>query len=738
MDALRPYQLQALHAVERAAPHNCCAVLPCGAGKTKLGAAITRRVLDRNSAACVLVLCLRTEGVRQWAKELAAEWNINAFEASGNITLGRAQTLKSAQVVLVTYARMLSEQRRAVLKARDSDAGASSADGGIAQNGVVETVSGGSIAARFLEAPQGLLVADECHMVPAPKICDLLEILLGTGCQRRLVGLTGTLLREGGGTDPITDHTGAEVPWPLLGTCVHRETFAQLAPQYLAPVRCIEVRVPPAGKWRKLFARRPLASAVCLSRGKFEVLEHLLARHAQDSLLITVERCEQARLIASTFGIIPLDGSVSSVQMKDYLDRFRRRKIMAFVATHVLDDSADFPELNVVIQMGGFFASRRQEQQRLGRLLRWSPTKRQQWDETGARPTFYVLVHEGTVEERMSQHRTRSVIGVQYEQVSFPELTTSPQSLLEGTTLFHNATPNGWTLSDTLISYVKSAEDAAKAMEDQCFEMAKRTAANLPGGSRRGGKGNDNGDTVVADDRRALMATIRNWLHGSRIEEGGISNSLGDGSEDEFASDAMSAEEECGPEARSVFAPPDDANTRSAPVNDGGTNKKRRTLMHSSSCAASSSASSSSSSSSSSTSSASSSQKAPRSMRHGVKKKGQPRKMCRGALGYSAPLGASSASSAPRVELVARDERAARMQETDGSAVQASASQGSVQGGLAAPPGSDATAGHAAGHDASWGATTSRIVTHGRSVAVSHSTFAHLQGQRHDVTIDLD
>ena len=40
--------------------------------------------------------------------------------------------------------------------------------------------------------------------------------------------------------------------------------------------------------------------------------------------------------------------------------------------------------LQVMIQMGGHFASRRQEQQRLGRLLRWGPIKRQRWEATGA------------------------------------------------------------------------------------------------------------------------------------------------------------------------------------------------------------------------------------------------------------------------------------------------------------------------------------------------------------------
>lgn len=41
-------------------------------------------------------------------------------------------------------------------------------------------------------------------------------------------------------------------------------------------------------------------------------------------------------------------------------------------------------ESKVMIQMAGHFASRRQEQQRLGRLLRWGPVKRRRWEETSA------------------------------------------------------------------------------------------------------------------------------------------------------------------------------------------------------------------------------------------------------------------------------------------------------------------------------------------------------------------
>merc|ERR1712228_1073717 len=119
-------------------------------------------------------------------------------------------------------------------------------------------------------------------------------------------------------------------------------------------------------------------------------------------------------------------------------ERFRKRQILAMVATHVLDDSADFPELAVLIQMGGFFASRRQEQQRLGRLLRWGPVKRRHWVESGKRPTFYVLVHQDTAEERMSRHRTSSVAGVEYERRTAKEVTSPPYSPLYTSDLFHH------------------------------------------------------------------------------------------------------------------------------------------------------------------------------------------------------------------------------------------------------------------------------------------------------------
>lgn len=570
-DTLRPYQKAAFSAITEAHPSNCCVVLPCGAGKTKVGASVAVDFLYSNPEGVAIVLCLRREGVRQWAQELRAAWGTEALEVTGRADMG---AVRSSRIMLVTYHRMLAERRRHLQMLREFGVD-----------------SCGLVANRFLAAPCGVLIADECHMVPAPSIGDLLQSLLGTA--RRIVGLTATLLREG--------MENCEAPWPILGECVHRETFTQLAPEYLAPVRCIEVRVPVLCSAQTLFKSRPLAAAVCLARGKWEVLEHLLAKHAEDSLLITVERCEQARQIASAFGILPIDGSIPATQIQDYLARFRARKILALVATHVLDDSADFPELTVMVQMGGHFASRRQEQQRLGRLLRWGPVKKQRWKEYDAKPTFYVLVHEGTVEERMCQHRSSSVTGVQYERMTAKEVCARPFSPLSVSSLF----PSGVGFDafgkaaalDEFRTCAAAATKASKAMDSQIAALAKKISTSLPGGRVRAG----------APDQDQMVA-LRKWLRGGDLElrrgngdEGTEAMELEDDGEfeDDFANcEAEQVEPEYGTAKR-----------HHAALDEGDVPKKRRLSPHSGpsvrteggGAVASSSSSSASSSSSSST-----------------------------------------------------------------------------------------------------------------------------------------
>ena len=53
-----------------------------------------------------------------------------------------------------------------------------------------------------------------------------------------------------------------------------------------------------------------------------------------------------------------------------YLKEFREGKINTLIISRVGDTSIDLPDANVIIQISSQFGSRRQEAQRLGRILR--------------------------------------------------------------------------------------------------------------------------------------------------------------------------------------------------------------------------------------------------------------------------------------------------------------------------------------------------------------------------------
>merc|ERR1712183_782259 len=121
----------------------------------------------------------------------------------------------------------------------------------------------------------------------------------------------------------------------------------------------------------------------------------------------------------------PLDGSLSTKETERLVDQLRSGEIPALVATHVLDDSSDIPELSVLIQMSGHFSSRRQEKQRLGRLTRWGPCKRKRWEESAIGATFYVLVHDGTPEARMRSNRQSALEDISHTRTDLQQLIDS-------------------------------------------------------------------------------------------------------------------------------------------------------------------------------------------------------------------------------------------------------------------------------------------------------------------------
>lgn len=78
----------------------------------------------------------------------------------------------------------------------------------------------------------------------------------------------------------------------------------------------------------------------------------------------------------------------------------------------IADNSFDLPDANVLIQISSHGASRRQEAQRLGRILRAKKTGRVKPDEFNA--FFYSLVSQDTREMAYSVGRQRFLVDQGY------------------------------------------------------------------------------------------------------------------------------------------------------------------------------------------------------------------------------------------------------------------------------------------------------------------------------------
>ena len=111
-------------------------------------------------------------------------------------------------------------------------------------------------------------------------------------------------------------------------------------------------------------------------------------------------------------------------------------------------------------------------------------------------------MHEGTVEERMSRHRTKSVLGVQYERVESSTLTSNPISTLAGRSDFLHSGPIEGT------DFEKVHLEAMAANYRHCLQLSQNVAASIP--QRAGCHGS----------KEAQLAEIRRWLRGEPLEDG--------------------------------------------------------------------------------------------------------------------------------------------------------------------------------------------------------------------------
>ncbi|TNC28114.1 DNA repair helicase XPB [Amycolatopsis alkalitolerans] len=347
--ALRDYQRRAADAFW--AGGSGVVVLPCGAGKTLVGAAAMAQ-----AQATTLILVTNTVAGRQWKRELVARTSLTEDEIgeySGEKKEIRPVTIATYQVIT---RKTKGEYRHLEL---------------------------------FDTRDWGLVVYDEVHLLPAPVFRMTADLQ-----SRRRLGLTATLVREDGREGDVFSLIGPkryDVPW--------RDIEAQ---GWIAPAECTEVRVTLTDSERLSYATAEAEEKYKLAstaHTKNAVIRSILDKHPGEPALVIGAYLDQLEELGAALEAPVIQGSTKNKEREALFDAFRRGELGRLVVSKVANFSIDLPEASVAIQVSGTFGSRQEEAQRLGRLLRPKGDGRQ--------AHFYSVVARDTLDAEYAAHRQR-------------------------------------------------------------------------------------------------------------------------------------------------------------------------------------------------------------------------------------------------------------------------------------------------------------------------------------------
>jgi DNA excision repair protein ERCC-3 len=145
----------------------------------------------------------------------------------------------------------------------------------------------------------------------------------------------------------------------------------------------------------------------------------VLARHADDQVLIIGQYLDQLAAVAQRLAAPLITGKTPTLEREELYEAFRAGRIHLLVVSKVANFSIDLPEASVAIQISGTFGSRQEEAQRLGRILR---PKR-----SGLSAHFYSLVTRDTRDQDFAANRQLFLTeqGYRYEILSPHDLIAS-------------------------------------------------------------------------------------------------------------------------------------------------------------------------------------------------------------------------------------------------------------------------------------------------------------------------
>jgi DNA excision repair protein ERCC-3 len=346
---LRPYQEQAVEGFWHGG--SGVVVLPCGAGKTLVGAAAMA-----TAKATTLILVTNTVSARQWKHELVKRTSLTEEEIGEY-----SGTRKEIRPVTIATYQVMTTKRKGVYAHLE----------------------------LFDSRDWGLVIYDEVHLLPAP----IFRFTADLQARRRL-GLTATLVREDGREGDVFSLIGPkrfDAPW--------KEIEAQ---GYIAPADCVEVRVTLTESERLAYATAEPEDRYrycATTASKRRITRALVEKHRGIPTLVIGQYIDQLDELGEELDAPVIKGETTNPQREKLFDAFRNGEITVLVVSKVANFSIDLPEATIAIQVSGTFGSRQEEAQRLGRVLRPKAD--------GHTAHFYSVVARDTIDQEFAAHRQR-------------------------------------------------------------------------------------------------------------------------------------------------------------------------------------------------------------------------------------------------------------------------------------------------------------------------------------------
>ncbi|KRX79019.1 DNA excision repair protein haywire [Trichinella sp. T6] len=383
---LRPYQEKSLRKMfGNSRARSGVIVLPCGAGKSLVGVTACCTVNKR-----CLCLCNSNVSVQQWRNQFkmwstADDSKIVRFTRESGDHAPSGNRANAPVICISTYS-MIAYQGRRSFEAEQ-------------------------MMQYIRQQEWGLILLDEVHTIPAKMFRRVLTIV-HSHCK---LGLTATLVRE---DDKITDLNF------LIGPKLYEANWMELQKQgYIARVQCAEVWCPVTAEFYDYYLTSKISVKLLLAvmnPNKFRICQFLVKYHERrnDKIIVFSDNVFALKKYAIAMERPFLYGDTSQNERMQILQNFQfnPRVNTIFVS-----------KANVLIQISAHGGSRRQEAQRLGRILR---AKRGGSCSDQFNAFFYSLVSQDTLEMSYGRRRQRFLINQGYSYKVITNLVGMEQETL--------------------------------------------------------------------------------------------------------------------------------------------------------------------------------------------------------------------------------------------------------------------------------------------------------------------